>query len=159
MSHAPSRLANSASAPRLPLVLQSLADVELIRIHARAVRKLPRAGPKVAIPGLEAPCARQLEMRIRAYIQACGCAEGAATALIGLLSVLGWVAQGVALRGPQWSDLGTVVVGLLLAVLGGGLGKLLGLAIARLRFERGCALVIRSLRKTALKSQRQERKI
>lgn len=151
MNLASLRLANSAPAPRLPLVLQSVADVELLRIHARAVRRLPRVGPKVAIPGLKVPCAQQLETRIRAYIQACGCAEGAATALIGLLSAFGWIGYEMVLRGPRWSDLATAAAGLLLAVLGGGLGKLLGLAIARLRFERGCARAIRSLRQQAVK--------
>lgn len=149
------QLANAAHAPRLPLVLQSVADVELLRIHARAVRRLPRAGPKVAIPGLEAPRAQQLERRIRAYIQACGCAEGATMALIGMLSVLGWVVYGVALRGPRWGDLATAAAGLLLAVLGGGLGKLLGLAIARLRFERSCVRAIRTLQQQAMKLRRQ----
>jgi hypothetical protein len=151
MNLASRRLANSTPAPRLPLVLQSVADVELLRLHARAVRRLPRAGPKVAISGLEAHCARQLEQRIRAYIQACGCAEGAAAAVIGLLSFLGWIGYEMAQRGPRWTDLPAAAAGLLLAVLGGGLGKLLGFAIARLRFERGCARAIRILQQQAVK--------
>ena len=150
------RVANSTPAARLPLVLQSVADVELVRVHARAVRRLPQTGPKVAIPGLEARRARQLEQRIRAYIRACGCAEGAATALVGMFSAIAWVAHGVALRGPRWSDLATAAAGLLLALLGGGVGKLLGLAVARLRFERSCVRAIRSLREQAAKPRAQE---
>ena len=154
--HFSRRPVSESRSAMIPLVLQSLADVELVRSHASAVRRMPRAGPRVAIPGLEAPCAQQLELRMRAYIEACGCAEGAAAALIGMLSVLGWVVHGVVLRGPRWSDFATAATGLLLAVLAGGLGKLLGLAIARLRFERSCVRAIRSLQQHAMKLHGQE---
>ena len=50
-------------------------------------------------------------------------------------------------RGPRLSDLGAAAAGMLLAVLLGGLGKLLGLTITRLRFERCCREVIRTINK------------
>jgi len=127
------------------MVVRSAADLQLLRANPRAVRRLPSTGLEVAIAGLDAAHARRLEHRIRAYVRACGCAEGGAAALLGVLSTLAWVASHVAARGPQWSDLARVAVGVLLAVVLGGLGKLLGVAIARARFERCCVATRRAL--------------
>lgn len=132
---------------RLPLRVRTVADVEALRVGAGAVRRLPRAGLEVTIPGMDPLQVRRFENRIRAYIRSCGCAEGAAAALFGMLLVLGWIALRMSTRGPEWSNIAAAVAGVLLAVLFGALGKLLGLAIARLRFERCCLDVIQTLNK------------
>ena len=133
---------------RLPLVVRTVADVEALRENSRAVRKLPANGLKIAIDGLCADAAQTLKARISAYVRACGCAEGGACALIVLLGVFLFIALRIIARGAQWRDLGIAASGLLLAVLVGGLGKALGLTIARLRFERCCDDVIRMIKKS-----------
>jgi hypothetical protein len=137
----------STGMPRLPLIVRTAADMQLLLANARAIRRLPRHGVQVAIAGLE-PCqAHRLRTRLGAYIGACGCAEGGAAALIGMLGVLVWIAIQMTARGPQLSDLGTAAAGGLLAVVLGGLGKLLGVTITRLRFERCCIKVLRTINK------------
>ena len=64
-----------------------------------------------------------------------------------MLGVLTWIVIQMKAQGPRLSDLGTAAVGMFLAVLLGGLGKLLGLTITRLRFERSCSEVIRTIKK------------
>jgi len=110
------------------------------------VRKLPRSGLTIAIDGLPVDATQTLHTRINAYVRACGCAEGGACALIALLGVFVFIALRILARGAQWSDLGMAAIGLLLAVLVGGLGKVLGLTIARLRFERCCEEVIQIIK-------------
>jgi hypothetical protein len=133
------------STARLPLVVRTAADVQALRANSRTVRRLPVGGLKIAIDGLNADAAKTLKARIGAYVSACGCAEGGASALIALFGVLVFFAVRIPARGARWSDLGMVATGLLLVVLGGGLGKLFGLTIARLRFERCCDEVIRMI--------------
>lgn len=130
---------------RLPLRIRTTADLERLKANARALRTLPRAGLMVSIPGLNELQRRQLERSIRAYVRSCGCAEGAAAALIGAILVVGFIAFQMWTRGPQWSDVALVSLGLFAAVLAGGLGKMLGITIARLRFEHCCQRVIGSL--------------
>ena len=136
---------SEAQVTRLPLRVRTAADLEALKRNAQALRKLPRAGLEVRIPHLDPLQSRRLERRIRAYIRSCGCAEGAASALIVAILVIGFIAFQAWTRGPQWSDVAWLAVGLFLAVVAGGLGKLLGTAIARLRFEHCCRRVIGSL--------------
>lgn len=133
-------------ASRLPLLVRTARDVETLKSNSRAVRKLPRAGLEVSIPDLHPVECRRLEQRLRSHIRSCGCAEGAAAALIGLLLVGSCVAIQVWTHGPQWIDVGMVIVGALVAVLLGGLGKLIGVAIARLRFEYCCSRILQVMR-------------
>ena len=137
--------ATEGASERLPLVLRSAADVEALRANSWAVRRLPRAGPKVSIAGCDPTQARRLEARIASYIRACGCAEGAAAALSCMVVVFYLIAIQLATCGPRWIDVAAAVIGVLVAVLFGGVGKLLGLTISRLRFKRSCLEFIRSL--------------
>jgi hypothetical protein len=138
-------LSGGPSTSRLPLVVRTEADVRALRANSRAVRRLPADGLKIAIDGLNADATQTLKARIVAYIRACGCAEGGACALIALLGILVFVAVRISAHGTRWSDLGMAAAGLLLAVLIGGLGKQLGVTIARIRFERCCDAVIRKI--------------
>ena len=144
----PSKHHATAALTRLPLVVRTVADVAALQANSRAVRKLPADGLKIAIDGLPADAAQTLKARISAYVRACGCAEGGACALIALLGVGVFIALRILARGARWSDLGMAAIGLLLAVLVGGLGKALGLTIARLRFERCCEEVIQMIKKS-----------
>ena len=135
----------NVQAGRLPLRIRTAADVETLKANARSLRRLPCAGVEVRIPGLNPVHSRRLERRIRAYIRACGCAEGAAAALIGATLAIAFVTIQEWTRGPQWSDLASLAMGLFLALLAGGLGRLLGITIARLRFEHCCRRVTGSL--------------
>ena len=134
----------ASTSTRLPLVVRTLADVAALRANSRAVRRLPADGVKIAIEGLPNDVAQKLKARISAYVRACGCGEGGACALIALGGVITFIALRIHQQGAHWSDLGITAIGLLLAILAGGLGKALGLTMARLRFERCCDEVIQA---------------
>lgn len=131
--------------PRLPLVLRTTADVERLLANSRHVRKLPPSGLKIAIAGLDASMAANLSASIDTYVKACGCAAGGAFALVSLAAMAASLGLLISQRGPRWSDLPLLVLGVLLALLFGGLGKLFGLVLARWRFESRCRRVIRVL--------------
>lgn len=129
-------------ASRLPLVVRTVEDVKVLRNNSRAVRRLPAGGVIVAFEGLDEDIAQTLKASSAAYIRSCGCGEGGAFALIAFIGVLVFFTIRIVSRGVSWSDLGLLAGGLLLAVLAGGLGKVIGLTIARLRFKRSCDAVI-----------------
>jgi hypothetical protein len=131
------------STTRLPLVVRTAADVRVLRDNSRAVRRLPAGGVIVAVDHLDVDLARTLKASAAAYIRSCGCAEGGVCAIIVLLGVLVLIVFRIATHDIRWSDLGIAGAGFFMAVLAGGLGKLIGLTIARLRFERICDDVIR----------------
>ena len=130
---------------RLPLRVRTAADLEALRINAQGPSKAATRRPGGQHSRLDPAPTRRLERRIRAYIRSCGCAEGATAALIAAILLIGFIAFQMWTRGPQWLDIASVAVGLFLAVVAGGLGKLLGIVIARLRFEHCCRRVIGSL--------------
>jgi hypothetical protein len=131
---------------RLPLRVRTVADVEVLLDNARWVRRLPREGVVVVLAGLDPHESRRLEERIRGYIRSCGCAEGGAAALSTAILAISFIAFQIWRDGPQWSELGVAAAGLVLTVLAAGIGKLAGLTLARLRFERCCRSVVEELR-------------
>lgn len=141
------RAATSAAISRLPLIVRSASDIKTLRANSRELRRLPPEGLRVAIDGLDLAAARELQTRIRSYMKACGCAEGGAAALVAMLAVLTSIALQMSVRGPRWGDLGMAAAGLPLALVVGGMGKMLGLTVARFRFERCCSNVIRIIAK------------
>ena len=78
--------------------------------------------------------------RMDQLLNACGCAEGGVTTMICLLVGLARIVQ----HPPAGllSRIGVCVLVVFASLLAGGLGKLLGLAIARARWllERGCLM-------------------
>ena len=148
------RVAARTTVPRLPLIVRSADDVQTLRTHSRAVRRLPEHGVQIEVAGLEPLAAQSLMACLSAYARACGCAEGGAAALGGMLGVGVWIVARIATRGPRWTDVGAALAGVFLAVLLGGLGKLLGVAVARLRFERSCTEVIRKIHESERGSPR-----
>jgi hypothetical protein len=129
----------------LPLIVRTASDVQVLRDNARAVRRLPRRGVQVAVNRLSADEARNFQASIAAYVRACGCAEGGATAFVAAIAVATSLAWRMYVRGPRWSDVGAAVEGVCLAVLLAGLAKVFGLLAARRRFERSCDEVIRMI--------------
>jgi hypothetical protein len=144
----------AAPAPRLPLVVRSGADLQALLAHPAGVRKLPWQGVRVSIPELDAAQNLRLQQRQSAFIRACGCAEGGAAGLLCLAGVMGAIGLRIAANGPQWADLAWAALGVLLAVLCGGLGKLAGLALARARFQLGGHAALRALDRAATEPSR-----
>jgi hypothetical protein len=134
--------------------VRTTSDIRILRDNASAVRRLPRDGIRVVVPGLNADESQNFQKRISTYVRACGCAEGGAMALVGATSVLASLAWRAHVRGPRWSDFAMTAAGLVLAGLLGGLGKVVGLFIARVRFERWCnaAIEIIDSRRAAIRS-------
>lgn len=129
---------------RLPGVIRTVADVERLVRSPAAVRRLPRSGIPVALPGVDPETRNHFQARLREYIAACGCGAGAAACLTALVALAGYLV----LLAPQasWSRLGGIAVAGLVGVLAvTGLAKLIALRVARARFERSGARLIRSL--------------
>ncbi|MFL6603174.1 MAG: hypothetical protein ACJ8R9_17845 [Steroidobacteraceae bacterium] len=139
--------AQEAQPPRrLPLLVRTARDVETLRAHPSALRRLPRQGIPVALSGLDPKQTKRFEARIRAYIRACGCAEGGIAALVSIGASFAWILSHIYQSGPRLRDVAVVIAALLLGGVLGGLGKLLGVAIARLRFVRSCDEIMRLIK-------------
>lgn len=132
---------------RLPAIIRTADDIRTLLANSREVRKLPKNGIAVAIDGLDRSSAEKLQARILAYIRACGCATGGAVAIASLSVLLIAMTLQISQRGVRWIDLFEGAMGLLGTMLLAGLGKLLGVVVARLRFERCCRDVVRILAK------------
>lgn len=128
---------------RLPLVVRTSDDVQALRADVRAVRRLPAKTLSVALEGIDPIESERFETRIRTYIRACGCAEGGIAALIGMGAMLAWGLLPIFQRGLRAKDLLVLIAALPLGALLGGAGKLLGLAMARVRFVSSCDQLIR----------------
>ena len=131
---------------RLPLIVRTIGDVETLRNSLASLRRLPGRGIPVSLTGVPADEAGEFEHRLNAYVRACGCAEGGIAAILGMAIVAGWCIASIARRGFHLSDigifLGVVVVGALL----GGLGKAVGLGVARIRFVRACDRILKQMK-------------
>lgn len=130
---------------RLPIVLRSAADIEALKNHPRGVRKLPPNGVRLDIDGLNADAALRFTHETGIYVRACGCAFGGACALAALSLVLAATALRVVQQGPRWQDLAMAAAGIVLAFLCAGLGKFVGMALAKWRFQRCCDDVLHAI--------------
>jgi hypothetical protein len=134
----------SANPQRLPLVVRTIGDVEILRHSPAGLRRLPR-GIRVSIADMRDELAREFEGRLRAYVRACGCAEGGIAGIAGMAIVVTWGVVSIVRRGPRLTDIGFLFGALLAGVLLGALGKAAGLGVARLRFVRACDRVLAHL--------------
>ena len=129
---------------RSPLVIRSVGDIQKLLASPRVAKQLPRAGLVIAIPGLDETTKDEFQRQLNRYVRACGCTAGGATFLVASAVFIVY-AIGVALN-DTWADrLLTILAGLIGVPILAAMGKLLGLYVARLRFRRSCARVIRSL--------------
>jgi hypothetical protein len=132
----------AASSPRLPLIVRTAGDVEVLRNSPASLRRLPVRGIPVSLTGVAAENAREFENRLRAYIRACGCAEGGIAGILGMAAVVSWAIASIIRRGFRVGDIAFVFAALVIGALLGGLGKTLGLALARIRFVRSCDRIL-----------------
>ncbi len=129
---------------RLPLIVR---DVEGLAALARASWppwRLPRGQFTLAIPGLSEDARLAAEEKLNKLARACGCEAGGIAGMLALASViaLGFFQA----RAAAWGGLALVLLaGIVLVPLAGGVGKLLGIGFARLRFRRTCARLIAEL--------------
>jgi hypothetical protein len=126
-------------------MVRTALDVATLRANPGGVRKLPAPGLRVALEGVESHESARFEARIRAYIRSCGCAEGGIAALVGIGALLVPTLVSIYHRGPRVRDLGLLMGAVLLGAVLGGLGKLVGLTMARLRFLRSCDKILKML--------------
>jgi hypothetical protein len=122
--------------------VRTLGDVEILRNSPGSLRRLPVRGIPVSLTGVTAEKAREFEDRLRAYIRACGCAEGGIAAIVGMAAVASWAIASIVRRGLRLGDIGFLLGMLVIGALLGGLGKTLGLAVARIRFVRSCDRIL-----------------
>jgi hypothetical protein len=131
-------------AERSPLIIRTVADIERLSISPKAAKRLPREGLVVAIPGLDEPARSAFQRQIKRYARACGCAAGGATFLLTSAAIMVY-ATSLALDHAWVALARTIVDGLIGVLILTVIAKLLGLYIARLRFRRSCARLIRLL--------------
>jgi hypothetical protein len=126
--------------------VRTLGDVEILRNSPGSLRRLPVRGIPVSLTGVAAERTRELEDRLRAYIRACGCAEGGIAGVFGVVAVVSWGIASIIRRGFRLGDIGFLFGALVVGALLGGLGKTLGLALARIRFVRSCDRILRDMK-------------
>jgi hypothetical protein len=132
------------AAERLPLVIRSIADLRALWASPRAAKRLPPEGLVVAIPGLDEGRRDRFRLEIKRYGRACGCAAGGATFLLATASFLARAAA-VGLRHDLAGFIRTIVAAVIFVPILTIAAKFLGLWIARLRFRRSCARLLRSM--------------
>jgi len=131
--------------PQLRIVLRSARDIARLKGAAASVPRLPESGVRVLIDELDPAVATRLEEATRRYIQACGCAEGAAALLLVLAAAAIHLSLQILARG--WRPGDAVVAGVALVAAGAamGLAKTTAIRVARIRFERRCEEALAAL--------------
>ena len=128
---------------RTPAVINTIADLERLMKLPRAAKRLPAGGIPITIPGVDDRMRANFQSALRDYIRACGCGAGGAAFLVSLALLVGYV---LAVAPESWLRLAVIVLtGLIGAIVLSGAAKLVALRIARARFEKSGARLIRSL--------------
>lgn len=130
--------ADARADSRLPLIVRTASDIALLKAASKFVPGLPRSGIRVVVDGLPPGEAARLEDRTRRYIRACGCAEGAAAALIVLAACALYRGVDVVARGWRTGDAWFAAAALAAAFIAMAVAKLGAIALARRRFEQSC---------------------
>lgn len=130
---------------RMPATIRSADDIAWLRDHPRAVRNLPDAGIPICIDALDDTQSGRLRSAIATYVVACGCGTGGALACSSLAIGLALLAARIASDGLHWSDVAWAGAVIGVSVLCAGIGKTLGIAVARVRFVRSCDDALRHI--------------
>ena len=132
-------------AARAPVAIRTVDDIQKLLASPRMVRRLPRGGFIVAIPGLDERTKNEFQSELNRYIRDCGCTAGGITFLTATAAFIACAVE--ATLNEIWIDLmRTIIAGLIGVPILTVIGKWLGLFIARLRFRRSCARLIRPWR-------------
>jgi hypothetical protein len=129
---------------RSPMVIRTVCDVQYLLTSPRIARRLPHGGLVVAIPGLDERTKNEFQSQLNRYIRACGCTSGGVTFLLVSASFIAYAVE-VTLAHAWVELLRTIVAALIGVPTLTVIGKLLGLFVARARFQRSCARLIDSL--------------
>ena len=151
MHHPPSVTSvpdRGVGAARLPLVIRGASDIALLRAHPRDVRRLPR-GVRVRIDALGTVASTALEDAIAGYVRACGCGLGGASASAVLVAGIALIAWHATAHGLSAALLAMTACVLAAAIASAGVGKALGIALARVRFLRRCDEALAALDRSA----------
>lgn len=130
---------------RMPVTIRNADDIAWLRAHPRAVRNLPDAGIPICIDALDDAQSGRLRSGIARYVLACGCGTGGALACGSLAVGTALLAVHIAGHGLRWSDAAWAGAVIGVSVVCAGIGKSLGIAVARVRFVRCCDDALRHL--------------
>jgi hypothetical protein len=120
-------------------LLPSASRVAVLRT-AGEVRAIMRSGLRrrvyiaLEIPGIPRSLASQLESQFNESLHECGCALGAKLAVLGLLAPILWHLFGTTGTTSSW--LAVAFQACFTMFAGGGLGKFMGVGLARLQTRR-----------------------
>lgn len=114
-----------------------MSDARIVRLDSRAAveralsgRAYARVFPprfEIASPALDADATREMQSRVERLVDACGCGEGSAVALLSLASFLTYAL----VLGPSVGVWGLIWRSLLVMFIGATVGKVFGVGRAR----------------------------
>lgn len=136
-----------------PLVIRTDADIRALWVSPKAAKRLPPEGLVVAIPGVSKEIQNAFRLHVKRYGRACGCAAGGASFLLASAAFLARAAM-VGLRHDLATFTRTIVAAVIFVPILTVAAKFLGLWIARLRFRRSCAQLMRCLAEDSVRRLR-----
>ena len=138
------RTKRATAVERTPMVIRSADDLRRLAAAPKALRRLPRNGVVMAIPGLDVRVQNAFGAQVGRYARACGCAAAGATFLLAgaaaaIYAVI--LLRASALPGAIHAIGAAIIVVPVLTFA----VKFLSLSLARIRFRRACAQMLRLL--------------
>ncbi len=139
----------SRSSRREALVLSSLADIESLRSSPERLWRLNRP-IELRLQHIPQPEREQLEYRLNELSEACGCAQGSAAGVIGIIIVIfAWIQRGYTLT------FRLVFISLATVIFASLVGKLVGVISARIRLHHTLAKLMRTAPKKLTSTEEQ----
>lgn len=126
-------------------VLRTAQDIEDLTRGRSITRLNLKDVIRLEFPALSEKERALWEVRLNAYKNDCGCSTGAAFCCITLITVAVLVFI-TALSSPIAFTIRVVALGTIAIFFSGLVGKALGLTIARLKFRRGCAKLLKRMK-------------
>ena len=135
--------AGAQAAVRVPLTIRTIDDLNIFLRASQLSQPLPKEHLTFTVPGFTEQERLKIQRKLNAHAHACGCSEGAVFALTVIAVAIAYAIFSV-LHGTRFHLIVVLLATLILIPLCGGIGKLAGKFVARIRFRWMCERLIRS---------------